>query len=518
MNPTRPVLSRLGRALFALALFGAASLFGPSLARAADEIVVLSGGGAHRITVLPIEGAKGPEVALEEVSRGLDVSFSRAGRDASVTLRSGGREVTLENGRSLFSAGGQLRALPAPVRVVGERTYVGPAAAATILAAALGQPAVWRAPYRALLIGAYEPPRFRVTNTVGPTSIESSLEFTKPAPWDIRREPNRLIVTFQADVVDTDFSSESLPGRIVAAARFERGTPSRLIFDLGDRFAASHTVEKDPLHVSFVFDSTAANAGQAPGSPTSQGTSAAPAPPPSAARPQAPSRNFRKPIVLVIDPGHGGEDTGARGPAGRLEKDLTLAVARRVRAAAVDSLSVQAYLTRDTDIALDLDERAAIANNFNADIFLSIHANGSRVASASGTEVFFLSYTAVDDEARRVALQEGAVAERAPTADKDVGLILWDMAQAAQLEASSKLATSLHASIAEASLSRSRGVKQAPFRVLVGATMPASLLEIGFITNPAEEKLLFTDEHQARLTDAIIRGLAQFVAALRANP
>ena len=109
--------------------------------------------------VLVIEGPKGPEIALEEAAKGLDVSFSRQGRDAKVTLKSGGREVTLENGKSLFSVGGQLRAMAAPVRVVGERTYVSPTSAATVLGAALGQPATYRAAYRALVIGAYEAAR-----------------------------------------------------------------------------------------------------------------------------------------------------------------------------------------------------------------------------------------------------------------------------------------------------------------------------------------------------------------------
>ena len=269
------------------------------------------------------------------------------------------------------------------------------------------------------------------------------------------------------------------------------------------------TTERDSQHLGLIFDtSPQASASPSPGS-------AVPLP---TLRPVAPATGFRKPIVLVIDPGHGGEDGGAQGPGGRFEKDVTLALARRLRAAAVDSLSIQAYLTRDGDTEVALDERAAIANNFNADIFISLHANGSRAASASGTEVFFLSYNAVDDEARRVALQEGAIAERAPTNDKDVGLILWDMAQAAQLEASSRLATSLHGEIAKSTLSRSRGVKQAPFRVLVGATMPAALVEVGFITNAEEEKRLFSEAHQIRIVDALIQGLGRFIAALRANP
>ena len=144
--------------------------------------MVLSAGGAHRTVVLVIDGPRGPEIALEEPAKGLDVTFSRAGRDAKVTLRSGGREVTLENGRSLFSVGGQLKAMSAPVRVVGERTYVSALSAATVLGAALGQPASYRAAYRALVIGAYDAPRLAISNVVSPSSIESSVELSKPVP------------------------------------------------------------------------------------------------------------------------------------------------------------------------------------------------------------------------------------------------------------------------------------------------------------------------------------------------
>ena len=481
-------------------------------ASAADEIVVLSGGGAHRTTVLVIEGPQGGEVAIEDVSKGLDIAFSRAGRDARVALKSAGREVILDNGKSLFSVGGQLRALAAPVRVVGERTYVSPASAAIVLGAILAQPASYRAAYRALIIGAYEAPRLRVTNTVTATTVESTVELSKPVPYDLRKEATRIVLTFQADVMETEFIAEALPGRIAGSARFERATPPRLIFDLGERFASVRTTERDSQHVTLVFDSApSAVASPSPGVgvPTA-GPTPRPAPPTSG--------GFRRPIVLVIDPGHGGDDVGAVGPGGKLEKDVTLALARRLRAAAVDALSIQAFLTRDGEGDVPLDERAAIANNFNADIFISLHANGSRAASATGTEVYFLSYNAMDDETRRIAQQEGAIADRAaPAKDKDVGLILWDMAQAAQLDASSKLATLLQNEISQASLSRTRGVKQAPFRVLVGATMPAALVEVGFITNPDEEKLLFSEAHQTRITNALIQGLGRFVALIRAN-
>ncbi len=493
-----------------LAAWLGALVVGPTEASA--DVVVLAGGGALRLVVPSIEGPNGSEIALEEAARGLDISFSREGRDAKVTLKSGGREVMLENGKSLFSASGQLKAMAAPVRVVGERTWVSPSSAATVLGAALGQPATYRSAYRALIIGAYEGPRLRVTNAVSAAAVESTVGLSKAVPFDVRREPNRVVVTFQADVMEADFISEGLPGRIVSSAAFERTNPPRLVFELGDRFGALRVADRSSQSLALVFEPLA------PGSVAPAPGTGAPSLP---ARPGARARGnpgFQRPIVLVIDPGHGGADVGAKGPKGRFEKDVTLALARRLRAAAVDSLAIQAFLTRDADSDLPLDERAAIANNFNADIFISLHANGSRIASASGTEVFFLSYTAVDDEARRIAVQEGSIPEQAGAKDSDVGLILWDMAQAAQLSKSSTLAADLYTEIADAELSRSRGVKQAPFRVLVGATMPAALVEVGFITNPDEEKLLFSDAHQARLVDALIEGLRRFIATLRANP
>ena len=124
----------------------------------------------------------------------------------------------------------------------------------------------------------------------------------------------------------------------------------------------------------------------------------------------------------MIDPGHGGENPGARGPAGALEKDVALSIGRRLRAELVNARGLQVFLTRDKDVDVDLDERTAIANNYKADLFVSIHVNASRARGAKGSEVYFLSYQASDDESRRTAHLEGAAepppgpAERRPVA------------------------------------------------------------------------------------------------------
>ena len=183
-------------------------------------------------------------------------------------------------------------------------------------------------------------------------------------------------------------------------------------------------------------------------------------------------------------------------------------------------LACRTLLTRDTDVLISLDDRTAIANHEKADLFLSIHANSSRAATAQGSETYYLSLEASDRIAQEVARQENA-SPGAPTpvpgsasANPDLNFILWDLAQSAHLKESSELAEAIQVELNAISErgGGSRGVKQAPFRVLVGATMPAVLVEVGFISNPAEEKKLKSPEFQQSLADAISRAVVKFFA------
>ena len=278
---------------------------------------------------------------------------------------------------------------------------------------------------------------------------------------------------------------------------------------LGRRFGQLRAVEQEnPPRLVLELEASL-------GAP-SKGAAGAPAagPAPRAAAPAtADTRALR---VVVIDPGHGGSDTGAKGPGGTLEKDVALLIARRLRAQLINSLGLQVFLTRDGDQELSLDQRTAIANNYKADLFVSIHANASRASGARGSEVYFLAYQASDDESRKVALAEGALPEAAeagaasgPT-PSDVALILWDMAQAEHLEESSALASRLQEELSEIGGTPGRGVKQAPFRVLVGAAMPATLVEVAFISNPEEEKQLASETFQQQIAAALARGIERF--------
>ena len=218
--------------------------------------------------------------------------------------------------------------------------------------------------------------------------------------------------------------------------------------------------------------------------------------------------------TVIIDPGHGGLETGAKGKFGALEKDITLAVSQKLRAIIERSLTFRVVLTRDSDVDKSLEDRAAIANNNRAYLFISIHANSSFRKNARGPETFFLNLNATDEEARRLAYLENNSAKISDVTSTDevddIQMILWDMAQSAYLNQSSELAESIQKELNRLLSTRNRGIKQAPFKVLTGVACPAVLVEVAFISNPDEERKLISGDFQESLAQAIYRGLMNY--------
>jgi N-acetylmuramoyl-L-alanine amidase len=218
--------------------------------------------------------------------------------------------------------------------------------------------------------------------------------------------------------------------------------------------------------------------------------------------------------AIVIDPGHGGHDAGAVGPSGLQEKELALDVARRVAGLLQEELGVRVVLTRARDQFVGLRERTALANRERADLFVSIHVNATPDGAATGTETYFLSNEATDGAARRAAEYENrliAADMGARGGSPDVlRSILWDLAQSDFQQESSRVAETLQNNLDRALRRPSRGVKQAPFYVLGGAAMPAVLVEIGFISNPAEEQRLRDDGYRDRIARALAAGIAAY--------
>lgn len=229
-----------------------------------------------------------------------------------------------------------------------------------------------------------------------------------------------------------------------------------------------------------------------------------------------PHRRLAGERVVVIDPGHGGIEEGAVGPGGLVEKDVALDLARRLAARLESRSGVTAVLTRSDDRLVGHDERTAIANHNRADLFLSIHLNGSHRRSARGAETYFLSEDATDDEARTLAALEnrGAVADD-PGAVEGLDLVLWDLAQNRYLAESSGLAERIQSELNRLTGTRNRGVRQAPFRVLRGATMPAVLVEVGFVSNPEEESKLARDDYRDRIVEALANAVRAYLGELR---
>ncbi len=216
--------------------------------------------------------------------------------------------------------------------------------------------------------------------------------------------------------------------------------------------------------------------------------------------------------TVVVDAGHGGGDHGAAGPAGLLEKDVVLDVAMRV-AARLRAAGLTVVLTRSSDEFVPLEDRTRVANEAAADLFVSIHANGSRYTGARGIETFFVSPEATDEAARELAKTENLAfgTAAADVAEGDPLLaILGDLLANEHLTDSQEFARMAQQRLATAEAAGSRGVKQAPFVVLMGVHMPAVLVEIGFLTNSGDERALAGDRERDRLVEELADAVAAF--------
>lgn len=213
--------------------------------------------------------------------------------------------------------------------------------------------------------------------------------------------------------------------------------------------------------------------------------------------------------VVVIDAGHGGEDEGAHGPHGMLEKDLVLDVARRA-AARLRKAGLEVVMTRDDDVFVPLEARTAIANDARGDLFLSVHANWAKVRSAHGIETYFVSQEASDEAARRVAERENEAfgAGPGPASGDPLVAILGDLIATEHVMESDEFARMAQGELAGGSASR--GVKQAPFVVLMGVQMPASLVEIGFLSNARDAASLRRGARRDQLAEALARAVRRF--------
>ncbi len=222
-------------------------------------------------------------------------------------------------------------------------------------------------------------------------------------------------------------------------------------------------------------------------------------------------------IVVVIDPGHGGEDPGAIGPRGTYEKHVALAISRRLKRLVDAEPNLRAVLTRDDDYFVPLAQRVAKARRVQADLFVSIHADAFREARARGSSVFALSETGATSAAARWLAQKENEADLIGGVNLDVkdpvlARTLLHLSQTAQISDSLKVGRHVLSEIAEHNALHKPSVEQAGFAVLKAPDIPSILVETAFISNPDEELKLRSDRHQQRFAESIGDGIRRYFA------
>jgi N-acetylmuramoyl-L-alanine amidase len=458
----------------------------------------------REIPALVVVGPAGPLVTLAPVAEALGAKLG-PGEGGSYLLNIGDTQVVLAAGSPVVTVGSEILSLSQPVTPGGGGVMVP----LDLLKKTFGDLAGWSiewqpeashlaiAKRQARLVSVF----IDVVHLQGTTTVV--LQFPAAPRYKIEQLPGRIEVRMLGDRITASLPS-ALDDPLVEGVD---ASPDRVTIRLlRGATADSYTLE-NPFRI--VFD--VHQPGQATG-PVGG----------------APAVGLERPGIrtIVIDPGHGGTETGAIGPSGVQEKELTLLLARSLAGQLAERLGVRTELTRTSDTVISFDARTALANQTKADLFISIHLNSSLGSGAHGAETYFLANRATDPRAASSANIEngasgadsGLAADADPAALQDLQLMLWDLAQSRYLEQSQRLANMIQGELNQALELKDRGVKQAPFRVLMGAAMPAVLVELGFISNPDEEKKLQDAGYRAQLVDSLVRAVGHYKDLVEARP
>jgi N-acetylmuramoyl-L-alanine amidase len=233
---------------------------------------------------------------------------------------------------------------------------------------------------------------------------------------------------------------------------------------------------------------------------------------------QKPAQPFKPGKIrrIVVDPGHGGHDPGAMSPSGTREKDIVLQIGTKLADRIRQDLGIDAVMTRSTDVFIELQERTAIANKVGADLFVSVHANASVNHAANGIETYYLNLAKTEKVAQLAAKENGTSLEKVSL----LQAVLFDLMANYKLNDSAHLANEVQRALHKKALTgypavKNLGVKQGPFYVLVGATMPSILVETAFVSNERDEQKLKDPAYQDLTADGILTGIKGYIAALK---
>ena len=476
---------------------------------APDGLTVISRDGRRPLPTVDIGGRT--MVALTELMEPFGLSLGDGAQDGRLTLVRGSAVMVLTADDGIVSVAGRLESLSSPPVERGGVWYVPTDFIGRALPLISDRPVELRSRSGLVIVGDVRVPQVLARYQRAGRGTRLRLMVTPGAEPRVELAAERLFVTFAADAVDLvmrDFAPDDLLRRVRVDGR-----RARLVVELGDAFgsyaANSSPALGDSLEVVIDLRPAAVRAAPPP----------APEPRPAAAEGAIAEEDAELPALAVlaepstvraiaIDAGHGGADVGTRGPEGTLEKDVTLGVARRLQAAIERRLGLRVVLTRSGDADVTLDERAAIANNSRADAFISLHANASMRETATGAEVFYLNPAEYEDPGG-----SPAGGERVPVVGggtRLLDIVRWERAQLRFVDRSALWARTVAEELSTRVPMSPRGVQQAPLRVLVGANMPAALVELGFISNPGQEAQLASPAFQNAVVDALLQSIVRF--------
>ena len=467
------------------------------------SLTVISRDGRKPLPVIAINNQD--YVAVDDINAAFGTTSREDRLAGGLTITARGRSIVLTENQNVVSVAGRLVPLPAPPVRRDARWYVPAEFLPRALSPALDVRLDLRRSPRLLVVGDLRVPRVVTRVDAGTTSVAVSFDITPNTETRVNAQPGRLIVQFDADALDLSIPLVPTQGYLQSIAPGD--TPSTVVITLGPRYATHRvsTSQADAGSLRLTIELLPST------------TEAAPAPAPAPPEPapdtrlliptQGPSTGLR---IVVIDPGHGGDELGTQGGNGALEKEITLSVARRLRTLIETRLGLKVFLTREDDRTVALDDRSAFANNHHADVFLSIHANSAVRPTLKGAEVYYLTVERADAEARKKADENATTLPALGGGSRAIDLILWETAQARYLEQSATLAGYIEQSLRSKIEMSPRAVQQAPFRVLVGANMPAALVEIGYLSNADQEAQLTTAGYQDQVAQALLDALIKF--------
>ena len=477
----------------------------PAVGQPSESLTVISRDGRRPLPTVTVGGRT--MVALTELMEPFGLRPGDDRQPGRLTLLRGTAVMVLTAGDGIVSVAGRLESLSAPPVERGGEWYVPTDFIGRALPLISDRPVELRARSGLVILGDLRVPQVVARYQRTGRRARLRLMVTPGLEPRVEQTADRLLVTFDADAVDLapgDAPPDDLFRRVVA----DEGR-ARLAVELGEAFGGFAVSSAPALAGSLdvvIELRPAETARAAPAAPepipAAEPATDAPLPLPADFAPPATIR------AVAIDPGHGGDDVGTRGPDGTLEKDVTLGVALRLQAAIQRRLGLRVVLTRSGDNAVTLDRRAAIANNNRADLFISLHANASSRATVAGAEVFHLGPAGYDDSGAAPA--GGTLIPTAGGGNRVLDVVPWERAQLRFVERSARWARTVADELSALIPMSPRGVQQAPLRVLVGANMPAALVEMGFISNPDQAARLASPAFQDDVVEGLLRSIVRY--------